>query len=493
MKFHFSQLNLPPLTQFRCRELIKLADSNGKNDFPQPLQIPTCVPQSLITPPRSIDEIISDIQHGQIDQITLLEWVYCLYLKHEWDLQNPDRKKSTSEAIWKAANHNAWLKHCLFWDLVIHYNGDNQTIASSLINSFSIFIPQTNSEKVSVQIINVLAKPVPASELAKLSWQNLLTPCELLANYQLPQRIDAVKDAFDYVARQFTTAKNPNKKQVKWLLHCLEQMSREQELQTVDYLLTNASPEIGGTYPELVTWISQNYGSGVANSRWSELSSSAKTALKKWIGAVNYGDFQKLVNLLLNRLDLPDFERNQLERRKGFWANYSDRFERIRILLPQSSVKVLGNNFHHQDVSILVEDGSNPTEVCIFDFGEWFIVEFFRGAGSETRLFKNDSNLEKKLFYSHELSVKRLRCLGGEVHDHVFIWQYFCEQWLRQKNISPNQGTEYFIGIPHRYSKYDPQKGLPEPSFKDKQERRYKLERWQRELSHLEWEAKGYC
>jgi hypothetical protein len=493
MNFHFSQLNLPPLTQVRCEELIKLAGNNTKNGFPQSLQIPACIPQSFITPLRKIDEIISDIQNSQIDRITLLEWVYCLYLKQEWDLQNPEQAENTSEAIWKVANHNAWLKHRLFWDLVLHYNEDNQTLASSLINSFSIFIAQTNSEKVSVQIINILSQPFPASELAKLSWQNLLTPRQLLNNYHLPHKINAVKQAFDYVAIQFTKAKNPSKQQIEWLLLCLKQMSREQELKTIDYLLINTSPEITHSHSELASWISQNYGSGVINSRWSELSSTAKTAIKKWIGAVNYRDFQKLVDVILKKLYLQEYEANRLKNRKEFWANYSDRFERIRILLPQSSVKVLENNFADQDISILVEDGSSPTEVCIFDFGEWFLVEFFRGNGSETRLFKNDFILEKQLFHSHELSVKRLRCLGGEVHDHEFIWQYYCEQWLRKNNIRPNQGTQYFMGLPDRYSKYHSQTGLPEPSFENRLKRRSKLEYWQREINRLEQEARQFC
>jgi hypothetical protein len=259
------------------------------------------------------------------------------------------------------------------------------------------------------------------------------------------------------------------------------------------YLLINTSPEITHSHPELATWISQNYGSGVINSRWNELSSTAKNALKKWIGAVNYRDFQKLVDVILKKLYLQEYEAKRLRNRKEFWANYSDRFERIRILLPQSSVKVLENSFADQDISILIEDGSSPTEVCIFDFGEWFIVEFFRGNGSETRLFKNDSIVEKKLFHSHELSVKRLRCLGGEIHDHAFIWQYYCEQWLRKKNIFPNQGITRFLGLSFLYNQYSLQQGLPEPSWENKQQRSYRLEQWQREINRLEQEARRFC
>ncbi|MGF1590025.1 MAG: EH signature domain-containing protein [Pleurocapsa sp.] len=111
---------------------------------------------------------------------------------------------------------------------------------------------------------------------------------------------------------------------------------------------------------------------------------------------------------------------------------------------------------NHQDVEILQEDGSDPTEICIFDFGDWFVVEFFRGTGSETRIFKKDAKTEQQLFNS-QLSIKKLRYLGlnNPIHDHVICWQYFCEQLLRQKNIFPNQGTENFKGVPDEYRKYN--------------------------------------
>jgi len=107
----------------------------------------------------------------------------------------------------------------------------------------------------------------------------------------------------------------------------------------------------------------------------------------------------------LNRLDLKNFESNQLRRRRDFWANYSNRFERLRILLPRTSQIAIGYQIQ-DDVDLLEDDGSDRTEVCIFDFGEWFVVEFFRGRGSETRLFPKNSRNEQILFGESTLSVK---------------------------------------------------------------------------------------
>ncbi|BAZ45120.1 hypothetical protein NIES4102_21370 [Chondrocystis sp. NIES-4102] len=81
---------------------------------------------------------------------------------------------------------------------------------------------------------------------------------------------------------------------------------------------------------------------------------------------------------------------------------------------------ILGNYLNNQDISILLEDGSETTEVCIFDFGNYFLVEFFRGNGSETRIFEKNTQTEQQLFHS-QLSIKKLRYLGlnNPIHDHV--------------------------------------------------------------------------
>jgi EH_Signature domain len=491
MKFHFSSLHLPEIPQPQAKKLIKLAENNGKNSSLEPPKLPAGVPIKSTNYPRDINEIIFDLENGNTDKVTVLEWVYCLYAKEKWDSENSDRSEITSKAIWKAAQHNLWLKHRLFWGLALYCSANQRIVhnreilASSLAESLSVFVPHTDKDRQTLKIINILKQERSNYQIAKLCREKLLTPRQLFNSCQLPERITPVEEALEFVVQEFSMTHRHNKEQLEWLLCCLKEMSREQELKEVEYLLINVASEVASIFPNLVSWIHKNYGFGVVNSRWSELSSFAKNVLRKWIGAVNYGDFQKLVNVLLNRLYLEDWERNQLKKRKEFWANYSDRFERIRILLPKSSVQVLGADLSHQDIGILVEDGSQSTEVCIFDFRDWFVVEFFRGLGSETRIFKSNPDLENKLFNSSELSIKRLRCLGGDVHDHLFCWQYYCEQWLRNKNICPNEGTKYFKGLSYEHSRYDCYTGLPQPSLEDRRKRQYKVKRWQQELDNL--------
>jgi len=394
-----------------------------------------------------------------------------------------------------------WLKQKLFWNIVLNYNG-KKVLAPSLVDSYSSFSPQNQLDKETLEIIQVITISEPANKLATLCREKRLTPYQLFQKYQLPTKSSILEQTLDEIITVFAWNATPNQqvqwlsnqRQDRWLLKCLEEMKTIQQIQAVELLLTQVNPKIGAESPELIHWLHQHYGSTVANSRWNELSPEAKAAMRKWLGAVSYQDFQRLVRLILDRVRLEEHEYKRLNNRSEFWSNYSDRFERIRILLPQSSVDILGNYLNNQDISILLEDGSDPTEICIFDFGNWFLVEFFRGNGSETRIFEKNAETEQQLFNS-QLSIKRLRCLGlnKPIHDHEYIWQYFCEQWLRQKSILPNTGIENFKGLPYRYSKYNWQTGLPKPSSENQRKRDRKLEFWEQNIAILQREAKGFC
>jgi hypothetical protein len=167
-------------------------------------------------------------------------------------------------------------------------------------------------------------------------------------------------------------------------------------------------------------------------------------------------------------------ERAEIER--DFWSEYSNRFEKIRILLPESSLQILGNQLNG-DIDVLKDDDSDPTEVCIFDFGDWIVVEFFRGKGSETRLLANNNKNQQILFNQSQLSVKCIRCLGGEKHDHEYLWQVFSYYWLQNKGIIPNLNSNT----------------PTQPTTENLRKRSYRLERWRRDIETLEWEAQEYC
>jgi EH_Signature domain len=496
----FRQLQLPQNPPIWQPTKLKLASKKISNESLKKPKLPN-IQTSL---PRQINQIISDIQNEQADNITQLEWVYYLYAKTQWDIQNPEKSKETAEATWQTAKQNEWLKRRLFWRLALHYtnletqinNPSATSVTKSVANHFPLSLVESfpnftrnpaGNDGLLIQIIKTLQNQNPY-DLAKLSWQYLRTPPDILAYAGLPQWLKEAQIALDSVAEIFIKNKVSGNPEVEWLLRCLKQMSPKQQVTAVEELLTNLSGEMVQRLPKLIEWLREQYAVANTSSQWHQLSDPANSALSRWIGSVNYGYFQQLVDLLARMLKLSDEERQQLEARRDFWANYSDRIQRIRLLLPQSSITALGYQLQLK-VDLLIENASETTEICIFDFGHSYILEFLRGSGSEIRFVPRKPSLDLLLFGSNKLSLKQLRRLGDEVHDHVFLWQISCERWLNHRKIRPNTGIEYFKGLPKYQGKYNPDRGLPLPSEKEQKERDAQLKQWQRNMEKLQREV----
>ncbi|BAQ62926.1 hypothetical protein GM3708_3332 [Geminocystis sp. NIES-3708] len=482
------------------KELFKLGYGiQGEIIIPPPL--PNGIEFDKNKKVRNIDQIINEIENNNLENISLLEWVYCLFSKHSWDIENPNKSLPTSQKIWKFTKESDALKLRLFWRLVLYtFNPNEKILPFSLADTCPSFEPQTEFDKSLIKILNLLIKNA-YKELAEICLNKLIQPDKLLTQYSLPYKIniddnltlvEAIQLSFPLALK---TIQNINEKQINFLIETLNILSPYPQLKTVENLLNNISADVGGKYPKLVNWLKNNYGLTGNNSRWNQLSIEAKKALKQWIGAVNYRDFEKLVDLIINRLNLEDWEIRQLRNRKVFWSNYTDRFDRIRILLPASSIQIVGNNINQEDITSLIYDGSEATEVCIFDFDKWFIVEFFRGKGSETRIFPKSNELENLFFNSDDISLKQLRSLSiarNNVHDHRYCWQSDCETLLRSKNILPNQGTRYFKiverqpGFPYNFNS-----GMPPLKQSQINDRNRQLIDWKRDIQQLEAEAKN--
>ncbi|WP_319418721.1 hypothetical protein [Pleurocapsa sp. FMAR1] len=222
MNIQFRKIHLPPLPEVNADALTKLVENDRNISF-KPPSLPAGVPKSQIVSRSNLDEIIQDIENSKTENITVLEWVHCLYNKDKWDAKNPGRSISTSKKIWKAAEQNTWLKQRLFWNLVLNYNG-KQALASSLVENHSAFSPQNILDKEKLKIIQVLTTSEPVNGLVKLCLQEFLTPYKLFQKHQLPTKSLILEQALDDIVIVFSLIPTPNQKQVKWLLQCLEEI-----------------------------------------------------------------------------------------------------------------------------------------------------------------------------------------------------------------------------------------------------------------------------
>jgi hypothetical protein len=450
---------------------------------------------------RTVDEILEVIQQGYSESISPLEWIYCLHTKANWDKDHPEDACKTSKSIWDVAIENPNLAYLLdsllLYRLALYYSGDKTALSSSLAECFLAFAQRIRSTRsLKIDILEAISSAAPSKDLANLSWQQLLLPQQLLTQASLPSWILPAKDALDDIVHLFIASKNPSNQQVELLLKCLNQMGEEQQIQNVNNLLTQIPTQVGGKIPQLVDWLQKHYRK---SELWSMLSSSSKKSLRDWTGAINYTDFENLVNLIIQELPTLNGSthyrrkdpKKQIINRSEFWSNYSHSFENVRILLPKVSISSIGNRLQSSFES-LQSDGSDPTEICIFDIGNWFIAEFFRGRGSETRIFPKNLEIEKQLFDSNQISIKKIRALGGAYHDHAMCWQWSCVNWLRERNIYPNEGIQYFRGLSQEHGRYNVHTGLPEPSEGKKLERKEQVENWGAVIRTLEKEARDF-
>lgn len=460
MSFDLPKPSLFPASKFIPERLMKLANQQPDKKIP----IPT------------VNRVIEAIKNNNVHKVEKLEWIYCIYAKQKWDETNPHLSLETSELIWKAAINDEWLQDQLLWNLALYCGGKKDKLAISLAQTFYVLANSSLANQLlHVRIMQAVISNNSSLALAKIACEENLTQKEFLNHIKngLPNWIPQFKHFSEHISQHFCNIFSPNQQQVNWLLRCLDEMSLELQVNAVNYLLINVSQQVASNYPQLVEWVRDNY---LNNNKWNQLSKEAQEKLREWIGAVNYADFQNLVDLILNMIELKDWEKNQLCKRRDFWADYTNSFEQLRILLPQSSLNVIANQYRG-NVDLLKDDGSDTTEVCIFDFGEWLVVEFFRGKGSETRLFLNNHRNQQVLFGNSNLSVKRIRYLGGHRHDHKYLWQVKSREWLQEKGIQPNPGS-----LPS---------GTPTPDqFRQRQN---KLEQWNNEIERLEREARDYC
>ncbi|MBV6622987.1 MAG: hypothetical protein KI793_08545 [Rivularia sp. (in: Bacteria)] len=460
MSFDFPKPSLPAVSKSTPEKLVKLANQQPDQKIPLP----------------TVDRVLEAIKQNRDNQVTELEWIYCIHAKEEWDKKNPHCSLETSVSIWKVATNHEWLRHQLLWYFALYCGGEKDKLANSLANSFNVL---ADSPLISlilpVKIMRAVISDNSGLKLAEICCEENLNQKEFSNSIKndLPNWIPQFNQFTEYITQHFCEITSPNQQQVNWLLRCLNEMSREIQINAVNHLLINFPKEFASNYPQLVEWLRDHY---LNNDKWNQLSDEAQNKLREWIGAVNYADFQNLVNFILNIIGLKDWEKNQLRRRRDFWADYTNGFQQLRILLPQSSLNAITNK-DRTNIDLLEDDGSDTTEVCIFKFDEWIVVEFFRGRGSEMRLFPNNIRNNQMLFYKSGLSVKRIRALGGYRHDHKYLWQVECRKWLQKKGIHPNPGS-----LPG---------GQPTP---DKyRQRQNKLEQWNDEIRNLEREARDYC
>lgn len=460
------------------------------------------VPHALIPerepnfPIRPIDALLALLAAGEGQRIGLMEWVMLLRRKQEWDGRHPDRSRASARAIWREALGNLPLERLLCWRLALRAGGLGEArLPDSLWDTFDEYAGQ-RADTSGTRLLKALIER-DWSMIATLVLREQSPVQSVFARAGLPPLLPVVDAIHRALVPAFLDS-NRTKATANGLLRCIQGLRTDARVEAVEQLVLGIDAADAADWPKLHAWVLGRFGPHAADSLWYRLSPQAQARLQTWLSAARYRDFERIVELITRRKpdkalseeDQKDIKR--LKSRSKFWANYRSRFEGLTILLPESTLGALSKQLSHlqsSEVLPLADDGSEESELCLFEFTDGYIVEVFRGGCGESRFIPKDA-FPRELLEQGTLGLKDLRRVGvSEAHDHVFLWQYFCERWLRDKGIRPDDEVQQFAGLPWEAGRYDPDKGLPAPDEAELAQRHQQLLSWQRKMRRLEAEA----
>lgn len=448
---------------------------------------------------RTIDELAAAIHDGEAAALDRMEWIRLCGGRRAWSL-SPHEAARLARAIWTHAADDPDTSRLLLWRAALYYAGRTHALQQALWEAFQDGDTAYTLGNAGTLLLALIQRKF--SSLAHVAHNNEATPRVMFQTRQLPTRPDVLRPVHRHTSTVFLDLEHPTTSDTKWYIRCLEESPTALKVKAAERLLRELQSVdgSGGVYRPLREWLRTTFNPSSTNDLWTDLSSEGKRLLRSWLGAATYSDFETVADLVLDRVSMEHWQDNQLRKRRDFWKNYSDNYLRVRILIPGQSRRLIESPLQQKlgsdkDIGRLDSDGSEATEVCIFDFGPWYIVEFFRGSASEMRLFEADPLLER-LFFSGALpvSAKRIRALpDAQVFDHKYLWQPMCERWLQEHDIYVNEGLTEFLMSRETgwHQSYDPDRNLP---FKrsDLPDRENGLKRWRKKVQKLEKEARRW-
>jgi hypothetical protein len=446
-------------------------------------------------PPRRLSQILTLIKNGHAEAITIMEWLCVFQDNFDWHEEQEEDTDAICLLLWQAIIENSSVSQIALFKAALYLDGQQDKFPIILINSLELAV-QFVSKTDRLRINWLLAiKSKKFNQCAEQALARLHTPLQYLKAIGLPKAARYRTKILSHLVSNFP--KDIEGKHATWLLACFEEMTQQELLSNCDELFVKAKKY--NQYIEL--WVKKHCLPDVDNSLWFELSEQSRQQLRTQYKLSNYYTFKQVVTALCmpevaRYLNLSEQEVKQLQSRAAFWANYSEQFNQIRILLPKNTTPILKDiiNVNANHIITLPNDVSENSEACVFELADKIVVEIFRGEASEIRIFEKSARNENRLLRDNNLTLKIIRNMSHDyVHDHVILWQYHCEKLLRTRlNITPNENTSYFKGIPKRFARYCYDNGLFLANKELLHERSQQLEQWNQLFWQRELQSEKY-
>ncbi|MFS1439367.1 EH signature domain-containing protein [Shewanella sp. 10N.286.48.A6] len=451
-------------------------------------------------PPRSIDAILSLLELGKADLISLLEWITVFESEEYFNSLSHDEQAMCKRLVWQEIAKQAKVRQIALWRMSLFFDGQKNMIPTALIVNFRESIKAIkNVDKDRCLLLIALAEN-KANAIAFYALQASTPPKPMFFRRGLPNTIQLLNSALSKLEVVLVT--KGFEQYAGHYLKIIQSLDDIERDNAVTRLVTVSTKELLAESTQLVQYLKNCYSPTVINSRWNHLSLVTQNILRNVFGAAWFADFKKFIfqltsPKLADALDLTDRDITQLKSRVTFWSNYQSRFHSFKVFLPlKTSHTIKSFGLHLPEHSIV--EGFNhsrfETELCLLEFDEHIVVEYLRGGSSAVKIYSKSDTKIRSLLATDKIRIDDLSQIEFiKEHDHLIYWQNSCEEMLRTEfQILPDENLRRFLikdadrQEDQFYKTYSRNYGLPQLSY-DK-----RLQRQDALLIHKQGRAAKY-
>jgi hypothetical protein len=285
-----------------------------------------------------------------------------------------------------------------------------------------------NRDWKSCALIAKTQKNIAADLLARLGFSD---------DAKYIQDINAM--AAEVMPRRSTSAEQ------QWWVDCQDEVPASETIRQLEILVPKLTV-VDGAGPVDI-WLQKFCLPDSPDTIWPRLSKTTQDSLARLYNVTSYDLVKKFFASLRQTssdLSLADaYDPNRLNQRIDFWSEYSDAFLNVRFLLTERSHVLLKSQFNFDSARFTIMSNTpenNRSEICIFEFDKWIVIEFFRGYELLKIYNKERFIYTDRLFSMKKIDAQIINQLPAELeHDHMYLWQPFCKIMLqKQCRIFPN-------------------------------------------------------
>ncbi|GAD79734.1 EH signature domain-containing protein [Vibrio ezurae] len=372
-------------------------------------------------------------------KLSELEWLILLRSESQYESLDERVRQGVVAIVWEAIQQDESRFSKLSLNLISGIARDYVSMAKVLLCDFPRVLPRhfsrTTKQQVEITRYLINRQFELGAKAILANGKSIVTFFKSLKMESKGSHVTHIADAAECALPQ-----NPSTAQLTWWRSCQDLVEQDQTIEQLERLLTKVSLITAESPFE--KWIKSHCLPDSKNTLWYRLSKESQLKLKSLFNVTEYKSVSNLFKLLIetsNDDSLNERQVRNLQSRIMFWSNYTDEFKRVRFFLTNRSWSLLKDKVDLDELRVQTMTSSplnDQSEICIFDVGNYFIVERFIGSHFDLGIFQRSDEIERVLFESEYIDAENISTLEPDwVLDHLSYYQHRIARFLDGKGV----------------------------------------------------------